>query len=174
MSVIFSACLLFGVFFFLLFIGCPIAVGLIIASIATISTIQPIASVCPMLVKKMNGGIENFSLLAFPLFILAGNLMNNGGIARKLISFAKLFVCKIPGSLAQTNVVGNMLFGALSGSSVAACSAMGGSIYPIQKEEGYDPAFAASVNIASAPAGMLIPPSNGFMSMHRQWYLRQI
>lgn len=163
MSVIFSACLLFGVFFFLLFIGCPIAVGLIIASIATISTIQPIASVCPMLVKKMNGGIENFSLLAFPLFILAGNLMNNGGIARKLISFAKLFVGKIPGSLAQTNVVGNMLFGALSGSSVAACSAMGGSIYPIQKEEGYDPAFAASVNIASAPAGMLIPPSNGFI-----------
>lgn len=158
-----SVLILFGVFFVLLFLGCPIAIGLVTASVITSMTVQPWASICPLIVKKMNGGVENFSLLAFPLFILAGNLMNNGGIARKLINFAKLFVGRIPGSLAQTNVVGNMLFGSLSGSAVAACSAMGGSIYPIQKEEGYDPAFAAAVNIASAPSGMLIPPSNGFI-----------
>lgn len=163
MSLTFAVLLLFGTFFLLLFIGCPIAVGLVAASAITAFTVQPVASVCPLLVKKMNGGVENFSLLAFPLFILAGNLMNNGGIARKLINFAKLFVGKLPGALAQTNVVGNMLFGSLSGSAVAACSAMGGSIYPIEKEEGYDPSFAAAVNIASAPSGMLIPPSNGFI-----------
>lgn len=89
--------------------------------------------------------------------------MNNGGIARRLVNFAKLFVGWIPGSLAQANVVGNMLFGALSGSSVAAASAMGGCIYPIQKDEGYDPAFATAVNIASAPTGLLIPPTSAFI-----------
>ena len=107
--------------------------------------------------------MESFSLLAIPLFILAGNIMNNGGIARRLVNFAKLFVGWIPGSLAQANIVGNMLFGALSGSSVAAASAMGGCIYPIQKDEGYDPAFATAVNIASAPTGLLIPPTSAFI-----------
>lgn len=89
--------------------------------------------------------------------------MNNGGIARRLVNFSKLFVGWIPGSLAQANIVGNMLFGALSGSSVAAASAMGGCIYPIQKDEGYDPAFATAVNIASAPTGLLIPPTSAFI-----------
>ena len=89
--------------------------------------------------------------------------MNNGGIARRLVNFAKIFVGWIPGSLAQANIVGNMLFGALSGSSVAAASAMGGCIYPIQKDEGYDPAFATAVNIASAPTGLLIPPTSAFI-----------
>lgn len=89
--------------------------------------------------------------------------MNNGGIAKRLVDFAKLFVGWIPGSLAQANIVGNMLFGALSGSSVAAASAMGGCIYPIQKEEGYDPAFATAANIASAPTGLLIPPTSAFI-----------
>ncbi len=84
-------------------------------------------------------------------------------IARRLVNFAKLFAGWIPGSLAQANVVGNMLFGALSGSSVAAASAMGGCIYPIQKDEGYDPAFATAVNIASAPTGLLIPPTSAFI-----------
>lgn len=94
---------------------------------------------------------------------LAGCIMNNGGIAKRLVDFAKLFVGWIPGSLAQANIVGNMLFGALSGSSVAAASAMGGCIYPIQKEEGYDPAFATAANIASAPTGLLIPPTSAFI-----------
>ena len=163
MSIGVAILLLFGLFFVLLFLGCPISIGLVVASLFTALTVQPWGSICPLIMKKMNGGVENFSLLAFPLFILAGNLMNNGGIANRLVSFAKLFVGRIPGSLAHANVVGNMLFGSLSGSSVAACSAMGGCIYPIQKREGYDPAFAASVNIASAPSGMLIPPSNGFI-----------
>ena len=144
MNIALTTVILFAVFGILLFLGCPISVSII--------TMQ-----------KMNSGVESFSLLAIPLFILAGNIMNNGGIARRLVNFAKLFVGWIPGSLAQANVVGNMLFGALSGSSVAAASAMGGCIYPIQKDEGYDPAFATAVNIASAPTGLLIPPTSAFI-----------
>ena len=109
--------------------------------------------------QKMNSGVESFSLLAIPLFVLAGNIMNNGGIARRLVNFAKLFVGWCPGSLAQAKIVGNMLFGALSGSTVAAAPAMGGCLYPIQQEEGSDPAFATAANIASAPSGLLIPPT---------------
>lgn len=155
--------ILFTVFFVLLFLGCPISVSIVIASIATaLSTLtwDQIVFIC---MQKMNTGVESFSLLAVPLFILAGNIMNNGGIARRLVNFAKLFCGWIPGSLAQANILGNMLFGALSGSSVAAASAMGGCIYPMQKEEGYDPAFATCANIASAPTGLLIPPTSAFI-----------
>ena len=106
---------------------------------------------------------EFFTVGCTAVSFLAGNIMNNGGIARRLVNFAKLFCGWIPGSLAQANVLGNMLFGALSGSAVAASSAMGGCIYPIQKEEGYDPAFATAVNIASAPTGLLIPPTSAFI-----------
>ena len=81
----------------------------------------------------MNSGVESFSLLAVALFILAGNIMNNGGIARRLINFAKVLVGRIPGALAQTNVLGNMLFGALSGSAVAAAAAIGGTMAPMEK-----------------------------------------
>ena len=111
----------------------------------------------------MNSGVESFSLLAVPLFILAGNIMNNGGIARRLIRFAQLLSGRIPGSLAHTNVLANMFFGALSGSAVAAASAIGGIMAPMEEEEGYDPVFATCVNIASAPTGLLIPPTSAFI-----------
>lgn len=155
--------ILFAVFAILLFLGCPISVSIVISSIVTAISSLSWDQITFITMQKMNSGVESFSLLAIPLFILAGNIMNNGGIARRLVNFAKLFVGWIPGSLAQANVVGNMLFGALSGSSVAAASAMGGCIYPIQKDEGYDPAFATAVNIASAPTGLLIPPTSAFI-----------
>ena len=129
--------ILFVVFAVLLFLGCPISVSIVISSIAAGLSSLSWDQITFITMQKMNSGVESFSLLAIPLFILAGNIMNNGGIAKRLVDFAKLFVGWIPGSLAQANVVGNMLFGALSGSSVAAASAMGGCIYPIQKEEGY-------------------------------------
>lgn len=163
MNILLTTLLLFLVFGILLFLGCPISVSILISSLATALSTLSWDQVTFITMQKMNSGIESFSLLAVPLFILAGNIMNNGGIARRLINFAKLFCGRIPGSLAQANVIGNMLFGALSGSAVAAASAMGGSIYPIQKEEGYDPAFATSVNIASAPTGLLIPPTSAFI-----------
>ena len=89
--------------------------------------------------------------------------MNNGGIALKLVNFAKVLSGKLPGSLAHTNIVGNMLFGAVSGSSVAAAAAIGGTMAPLQEEEGYDKNYSAAVNIASAPTGLLIPPSNSLI-----------
>ena len=110
--------------------------------------------------QRIFSGISVFSLLAIPFFILAGNIMNKGGIAVRLINLAKLITGRAPGALAQTNILANMLFGSISGSGTAAASAMGSIIGPIEKEEGYDPNFSAAVNIATAPTGLLIPPSN--------------
>lgn len=163
MNIVLTTVILFAVFGILLFLGCPISVSIVISSIVTAMSSLSWDQITFITMQKMNSGVESFSLLAIPLFILAGNIMNNGGIAKRLVNFAKLFVGWIPGSLAQANVLGNMLFGALSGSSVAAASAMGGCIYPIQKEDGYDPAFATAVNIASAPTGLLIPPTSAFI-----------
>ena len=163
MNIALTTVILFAVFGILLFLGCPISVSIVISSIVTAMSSLSWDQITFITMQKMNSGVESFSLLAIPLFILAGNIMNNGGIARRLVNFAKLFVGWIPGSLAQANIVGNMLFGALSGSSVAAASAMGGCIYPIQKEEGYDPSFATAANIASAPTGLLIPPTSAFI-----------
>lgn len=163
MNIALTTVILFAVFGILLFLGCPISVSIVISSIVTAMSSLSWDQITFITMQKMNSGVESFSLLAIPLFILAGNIMNNGGIARRLVNFAKLFVGWIPGSLAQANIVGNMLFGALSGSSVAAASAMGGCIYPIQKEEGYDPAFATAANIASAPTGLLISPTSAFI-----------
>jgi tripartite ATP-independent transporter DctM subunit len=108
----------------------------------------------------MATGIDSFALLAIPFFILAGQLMNSGGIARRLIDFAKILVGKLPGGLAFVNIMAAMLFGAISGSAVAAASAIGGFMTPIMRKEGYDRGFAAAVNITSATTGMIIPPSN--------------
>ncbi len=163
MSIALTTVILFAVFFFLLALSVPISVSIVISSVITALSTLSWDQVSFIVVQKMNSGVESFSLLAVPLFILAGNIMNNGGIARRMINFAKLFCGFIPGSLAQANVLGNMLFGSLAGSAVAAASAMGGSISPIQKEEKYNMAFATAVNIASAPTGLLIPPTSAFI-----------
>ena len=163
MSIGVTTALLFIVFGVLLFLGVPISVSIIVSSIVTVRSTLSWDQITFITMQKMNSGVESFSLLAIPLFILAGNIMNNGGIAKRLIAFAQLFVGRIPGNLAQANILGNMLFGALSGSSVAAASAMGGCISPSEKEQGYDPAFSAAANIASAPTGLLIPPTSAFI-----------
>lgn len=163
MEIALPAIVLFITFLILLFLGVPISIGILVSSLATALTTLPWEQVVFITMQKMNSGIESFSLLAVPLFILAGNIMNNGGIARRLIDFSKAFTGRIPGSLAHTNILGNMLFGALSGSAVAAAAAIGGTINPIEKEEGYDEAFVTSVNIASAPTGLLIPPTSAFI-----------
>ena len=144
----------------MLIAGAPIAISLAVSSICAI---LPVLSTEPALVtgaQRIFSGISVFNLIAIPFFILAGNIMNKGGIAIKLINFAKIFTGRIPGSLAHTNVVANMLFGAISGSGTAAASAMGAIIGPVEEEEGYDKNFSAAVNIATAPTGLLIPPSN--------------
>ena len=113
--------------------------------------------------QKIVGGMDSFTLLAVPFFILAGLLMSSGGIARRLINLAMLVLGKVPGSLALTNIAGNAMFGSISGSGVAAATAMGGVLNPLEKEEGYDPGFAAAVNVATAPVGQLIPPTTAFI-----------
>ena len=144
----------------MLIAGAPIAVALGISSICAILPVMDTSVAVLTGAQRIFSGISVFSLLAIPFFILAGNIMNKGGIAVRLINLAKLVTGRAPGALAHTNVVANMLFGAISGSGTAAASAMGSIIGPIEKDEGYDPNFSAAANIATAPTGLLIPPSN--------------
>jgi tripartite ATP-independent transporter DctM subunit len=110
--------------------------------------------------QRVATGLDSFALLAIPFFILAGQLMNHGGIAQRLVDFAKALLGMLPGGLAYVNIVAAMLFGAVSGSAVAAASAVGGFMGPQMEEEGYEKNFSAAVNITSATTGLLIPPSN--------------
>lgn len=151
---------LFASFFVFLILGLQVSVGIGLASFIAILLSLPLDMTIIASAQKMITGLDNFALLAIPFFILSGNIMNNGGIAIKLVNFAKLIGGRLPGSLAQVNILGNMLFGAISGSAVAAEAAIGGTIYPLQKKEGYDPKYCAAVNITSCPTGLLIPPSN--------------
>ncbi|MCW9698510.1 TRAP transporter large permease [Avibacterium sp. 21-595] len=148
-----------GTVFFLI-IGTPISISVGISSVAAMLVILPFQGGVVTSAQRIFVGLDSFALLAIPFFILAGNIMNSGGIAIRLINFAKLFSRALPGSLAQTNIISNMLFGSISGSGVASAAAVGGIMTPIEKKEGYDPRYSAAVNIASAPTGMLIPPSN--------------
>ncbi len=152
---------LFVSFFVMLFAGVPISAGIGIASViaACASGVTTLEGFAFTAAQKCFSGLDSFSLLALPFFSLGGNIMNKGGIARRLVRLARLLVGGIPGYLAATNVLANMFFGAVSGSSVAATSAMGSILSPLEKDEGYDPDYSAAVNICSAPTGILIPPS---------------
>ena len=155
-----SGLIIFTVLLVMLLAGAPIAVSLGVSSILAILPILNTQATVVTGAQRIFSGISVFSLLAIPFFILAGNIMNRGGIAIRLINLAKLVTGRIPGALAHTNAVANMLFGAISGSGTAAASAMGSIIGPIEVEEGYDAEFSAAANIATAPTGLLIPPSN--------------
>ncbi len=151
---------LFGSFFVMLLAGVPISAGIGIASIITaLASGIPADTLAVVASLRCFSGLDSFSLLALPFFSLGGNIMNKGGIARRLVRLARLLVGWVPGYLATTNVLANMFFGAVSGSSVAATSAMGSIMSPLEADEGYDPNYSAAVNICSAPTGILIPPS---------------
>lgn len=151
---------LFISFFIMLILSIPIAISIILSSLLTMLLILPFDVTIITAAQRMVTGIDNFTMLAIPLFVLAGILMNNGGIAFRLVNFAKVLVGRMPGSLAHTNIVGNMLFGSISGSSVASAAAMGRIMTPLQLKQGYRKDYSAAANIASAPAGLLIPPSS--------------
>ncbi|WP_417233859.1 TRAP transporter large permease [Arthrobacter sp.] len=138
----------------------PIAVAVGFSAFVAVAAVIGMEKASFVAAQRMFTGVNSFALLAIPFFILAGVLMNNGGIAGRLIDAAKVLVGRMPGSLAQTNVVANALFGSVSGAAVASAAAVGGVIGPRQAKEGYDRNFSAAVNVASAPSGMLIPPSN--------------
>ncbi|WP_249872572.1 TRAP transporter large permease [Oceanobacillus saliphilus] len=152
--------ILFISFFFLLWFGAPIAIAIIASSVLTFLFVLPFDVAIMTSAQRMITGIDNFTMLAIPLFVLSGIIMNTGGIAFRLVNFAKVLVGKLPGSLAHTNVVGNMLFGAIAGSSVASAAAMGRIMTPMQDNQGYKRTYSAAVNIASAPTGLIIPPSS--------------
>ena len=158
-----TALIMFIVLVITLLLGFPIAISIGISSVLAILPSLALDNTLVTGAQRIFSGISNFTLIAIPFFILAGNIMNQGGIAKKVVAFAQSLTGRIPGSLMQTNILANMMFGAISGSSVAACAAMGGILLPMEEEEGYDKKLGATVNIATAPTGLLIPPSNSLI-----------
>ncbi len=155
-----SVLVLVAVFLVLLVLGTPISVSIGISTLCTmLLSIDFLPSVTTV-AQRMATGLDSFALLAIPFFILSGQFMNRGGIARRLIEFAKVLVGWLPGGLAFVNILAAMLFGAISGSAVAAAAAIGGFMVPNMEKEGYDKAFSTAVNITSSTTGMIIPPSN--------------
>nr|WKN36236.1 TRAP transporter large permease [Tunicatimonas sp. TK19036] len=147
-------------FVVLLGIGVPIAFSIGLSAMFTMLVSIESVAAFTTLAQRMATGLDSFALLAIPFFILAGQLMNKGGIAGKLIDFAKVMVGTLPGGLAFVNIIAAMLFGAISGSAVAAASAIGGIMHPRMVKEGYSQSFSAAVNITASTTGMIIPPSN--------------
>ncbi|MDN3905587.1 TRAP transporter large permease [Arthrobacter sp. YD2] len=144
----------------LLAIGAPISISVALPSALSMVYVLGFEDGALASAQRMFNGVNSFALLAIPFFILAGVIMNNGGIAIRLINLAKVMVGKTPAPLAQTGVLASMLFGAVSGSAVATAGAVGSTTAPIAAKQGYDPAFSAAANVAAAPSGLLIPPSN--------------
>ena len=151
---------MFGSFFVLVFLGVPISFSIGLATLAAGCMMLPLEVTLAVIGQKVATGLDSFSLLAIPFFIFAGVLMNCGGIAHRLINLSQVIVGRMPGSLGHVNVMANMMFGSISGSAVAAAAAVGGTMSPMQKKAGYDPAYSAAINVTSCITGLLIPPSN--------------
>ena len=147
-------------FIILLLLHVPIAIAIGLSTLVTmLFTIDSLPAVT-IITQRMAAGIDSFPLLAIPFFILSGVLMGRGGIAFRLIEFAKVIVGRLPGGLAFVNVISCALFGSISGSAVAATSAVGGFMVPAMSKEGYSKEFSTAVTVTASTTGMLIPPSN--------------
>ena len=147
-------------FLILLAIGVPIAWSIGMSGLLTLMVNSDALPAMATMAQRMGTGLDSFTLLAIPFFVLAGQLINRGGLAERLIRLAKNMMGALPGGLAHVNIVAAMLFGAIAGSSVAAASAIGSILGPKMEEEGYSREFSAAVNITSSTTGLLIPPSN--------------
>ncbi len=152
-----------GIFILLLFLRVPIAFCIGISALAAMFVSLPLDPSAVTIAQRMGTSITSFTLLAIPFFILAGKFLATGGVARRLIDFAIVTVGFLPGGLAVTNVLANMLFGAVSGSAAAAASGIGGFMIPAMEKERYPKDFAAALTVTSATTGLLIPPSNVFI-----------
>ncbi len=144
----------------LLLIGVPVAWSIAISALLTMMTSISMLPALTTVSQRIATGLDSFALLAIPFFVLSGQLMNKGGIAHRLIDFAKTLVGALPGGLALINVVAAMLMGAIAGSAMASASAMGSILGPEMEKEGYSREFGAAVNITSSTVGLVIPPSN--------------
>ena len=143
---------LFGALFLLLIIGVPVAFALGLSSLATMLYLD----IPPVVVfQRMAAGMNIFALIAIPFFIYAGELMNQSGIAERLVRFAHALLARVRGGLGLVNVASSMMFGAISGSAVASASAMGSALMPIMKKEGYDADYSVNVTATAATTGLL-------------------
>lgn len=151
---------LFGCFAVLLALGVPVAFCLGLSALATLFYLD-----IPLIVafQRMAAGVDVFALLAIPFFVYAGELMNQSGIAARLVRLAESMLGRVRGGLGQVSVLSCMMFGAVSGSAVAATSAMGSALTPIMRESGYDDDFAVNVTATGATTGLLIPPSHNMI-----------
>ena len=147
-------------FIFFICIGTPVAWSISISSLLTIIVSIPLLPAVTTIAQRMATALDSFALLAIPFFILSGQLMTQGGIADRLIRFAKTIVGALPGGLALINIISAMLMGAIAGSAMASASAMGSILGPEMEKEGYAKQYGAAVNITSATIGLIIPPSN--------------
>ena len=149
--------ILVGTFFVLLAIRVPVAFSLGIASILTAWYLG-----LPLMIvaQQMSKGLDSFSLMAIPFFILAGQLMGIGGISQRMIDMSNVFIGRIRGGLAMVNILASMFFGGISGSSVADTSSIGSILIPMMKKAGYDNDYSVAVTITSSVQGVIIPPSH--------------
>ncbi len=155
-----ATALLLGGFLVLMILRVPITYSLASVSIVTAIYLKiPLMAV----VQQMVQGVRSFSLLAIPFFIIAGEMMGQGGIARKLIELANVFVGRIRGGLAMVNCVDSMFFGGISGSAVADVASTGSIIIPMMKLKGYDEDFSVAITVASSTQGVIIPPSHNMI-----------
>jgi tripartite ATP-independent transporter DctM subunit len=156
----FAIVLLLGSFVVMLLLQIPITFALAVSSVATASYLNiPLMAV----VQQMVQGVRSFSLLAIPFFIIAGEMMGQGGISRRLILFSNLLVGRVRGGLAQVNCLASMFFGGISGSAVADVSSIGTILIPMMKEKGYDDDFSVGITVTSACQGVIIPPSHNMI-----------
>lgn len=152
--------ILIGSFILLLLVRVPIALTLIISSLLTgiYMGIDPAS-----LVQRMVSGLDSFALLAIPFFILAGEIMNEGGISRRLINLANVIIGRIRGGLALVNVLASTFFGGISGSALADTSSLGSVLIPMMKKQKYDTDYSVAVTISSSTQGVMIPPSHNMI-----------
>ncbi len=147
-------------FLVLLLLNVPVAFCLGLSTVFTMLVSIDVTPAASTAAQRIATGIDSFTLLAIPFFILSGYIMGKGGIARRLINFALALVGALPGGLAYVNIVACMLFGSISGSAIATSAAIGSFMHPRMVENRYSPPFSAAVNIASSTTGLIIPPSN--------------
>jgi tripartite ATP-independent transporter DctM subunit len=152
--------LLIVTFLACLALGVPIAVSIGMATMVTMLVTIPLRPAVTTAALRMATGIDSFALLAIPFFILSGRLISEGGMAQRLIDFAKVLVGGFAGGLAYVNVLASMFFGTISGSAVAATSAVGGFMIPSMEDEGYEREYSVAVTMTGSATGLLIPPSN--------------
>ncbi|UQZ89307.1 C4-dicarboxylate ABC transporter permease [Deltaproteobacteria bacterium Smac51] len=152
-----EALVLFGLFMFMLLIGVPIGLAI---GLSVVFTIPLFTNINLMLVAQQSiVGVDSFPLMAIPFFILAGNIMSTGGVAKRLVNLANALFSFVTGGLAVVATVTSLFFAAISGSAVATTSAVGSFLVPEMKKKNYDVPFAASVVAAAGTVGVIIPPS---------------